>query len=136
LLKSQEIYSENVKLTWERPLSDGGSDITNYVIERGEVNQSGSVTSWTRSGISRSTAHWVEYLESNHKYQFRVMAENLQGRSVPSEPSEIIITKETEAERKRKNLDADGNRIRGKNGPIPSDYDKCCMNLSQSIFFF
>ena len=129
MLKSQEIYSENVKLTWERPLNDGGSDITNYVIERGEVNQSGSVTSWTRSGVSRATSHWVEYLESNHKYQFRVMAENLQGRSVPSEPSEIILTKESEAERKRKHLDADGNRKRGKDGPIPSDYDKCCMNI-------
>ena len=54
------------------------------------------------------------------------MAENLQGRSAPSEPSEIILTKESEAERRRKRIGEDGKRKRGQAGPIPSDYDKCC----------
>lgn len=48
---------------------------------------------WTRSGTVRSTTHWIENLEPNHKYQFRVIAENAQGRSKPSEPTQTVLTK-------------------------------------------
>lgn len=44
--------------------------------------------------FTRFTSTAVTGLSSGHEYEFRVYAENVYGRSKPSEPSSIIKTKE------------------------------------------
>ena len=87
-----EVSSESIRLVWEAPANDGGSEITAYFIERADVTAS-PIAVWQRSGLSHTTSYYVENLEEKHKYQFRVIAENAQGRSKPSEPSDVISTK-------------------------------------------
>ena len=65
------------------------------------------------------------------KYQYRVIARNLQGNSVPCEPTSVITTLASEnGPRKRRWIeDETGKRKRGKDGFAPSDYDRCFHDL-------
>jgi titin len=90
-VKVEEIRNETVELSWQSPENDGGSPITGYFIERCELIPNLTTQLWTRSGMSKSTIHLVENLQANHKYQFRVIAENAQGRSQPSEPTDCVL---------------------------------------------
>ena len=71
------ISDETLTIEWLAPLSDGGSPITGYVIERRE---STSVV-WTRvSTVSAKTTSYVfKFLDSSLSYYIRVAAENDEG---------------------------------------------------------
>lgn len=57
----------------------------------------------------RFTHCTVENLSPSHDYQFRVIAENLYGRSDPCEPSSLVQTVTEQEGRRKKGLgDADG----------------------------
>ncbi|RNA07318.1 Twitchin [Brachionus plicatilis] len=62
-----------------------------------------------------------------HKYQYRVIAQNMQGRSAPCEPTSVITTPAPENRLRGKKWyeDETGKRRRGRDGFAPSDYDKC-----------
>jgi hypothetical protein len=67
--------------------------ITNYVVERLDVHEEISISSnWTKCSTTRIHYYTDESLKSARKYQYRVIAENLQGRSVPCEPTSVITT--------------------------------------------
>ena len=119
--------------------------ITNYIVERldcsitvplagappasagtASADPAANVQTWTRCSMTKNTHFSDELVESNHKYQYRVVAQNLQGRSVPCEPTSVITTLETKSRTKRWTEDETGKRRRGKDGFAPSDYDKCC----------
>jgi predicted phage tail protein len=76
-------------LTWKPPVWDGGSNITNYLVEKREH----PMTSWIRVGNTRFTTMAVTGLAPGHQYEFRVYAENIYGRSEPSVTSGLIETK-------------------------------------------
>lgn len=81
------ITSESCVLTWAEPTDDGGSDITNYIVEKRESGQ----TSWqvVNSSVKRPTirvTHLTKYME----YTFRVCAENKFGVSKPVESQAIV----------------------------------------------
>lgn len=81
------ITSESCVLTWTEPTDDGGSDITNYIVEKRESGQ----TSWqvVNSSVKRPTikvTHLTKYME----YTFRVCAENKFGVSKPVESQAIV----------------------------------------------
>lgn len=81
------ITSESCVLTWAEPSDDGGSDITNYIVEKRESGQ----TSWqvVNSSVKRPTirvTHLTKYME----YTFRVCAENKFGVSKPIESQAIV----------------------------------------------
>jgi len=128
-LNVEGVYHDSVMLTWKPPLNDGGGFITHYIIERKEEN----MTSWIRCNTSRFAFTTAENLSPCHDYQFRVMAENLYGRSEPCEPTSIVKTVTEQEGRKKKGLaleDDEGRRRRGKyDGPKPSDYDKLHYDL-------
>lgn len=77
-MKFDEVLSEQIKLSWEAPLADGGSPITNYVVDKRETSRA----NWAQvsAKISGDTKEClVEKLIEGHEYQFRVRAENRYG---------------------------------------------------------
>lgn len=74
-----DVTPESVTLIWDTPEDDGGSEITNYIIERKEVEYV-----WVKiCSFNRSTTYTSCGLRENHKYEFRVRAENQYGVSEP-----------------------------------------------------
>lgn len=82
------VSSESCSLSWSEPADDGGTDITNYIVEKRE---SGSA-SWqvVNSSVKRTTikvTHLTKYME----YTFRVCAENKFGVSKSIESAAVVI---------------------------------------------
>lgn len=79
------MFAERIGLAWKPPTDDGGSKITNYVVEKREDNRK----SWVHvSNDPKECAYVVTRLTENHEYEFRVMAQNKFGVGPPlvSEP--------------------------------------------------
>lgn len=81
-MKITKVFADRVKLRWEPPLADGGSEITNYIIEKRETSRANwaLVTSNIHGHITDCS---VEKLIEGHEYQFRVSAENQYGVGDP-----------------------------------------------------
>ncbi|XP_059156398.1 twitchin-like isoform X4 [Physella acuta] len=118
----ENIRDDSVVLSWKPPLNDGGSFITEYVVERNEPPSD----KWVRVAATRFNFHNVAGLSPNKEYRFRVFADNFYGRSEPCEPTAPIKTEEPEAVRKKKQMEDEfGRKLRGKyDGPKINDYDK------------
>ncbi len=80
-----EIAAESAALTWAAPDSDGGSPITNYIVEMRRVGD----VKWKRATKDTvpETTHTVTGLQKETEYEFRVTAENKAGQGSPSAPS-------------------------------------------------
>ncbi len=126
-------------LSWKSPEDDGGSYITNYIIEKLEPDTG----KWVKAGTSRSPHATVENLLPNKPYQFRILAENIFGAGAPSEPTKTVQTSgkislkkpskikflvlDSDANRKRRGgKDDDLSRRRNKDLPKLDNYDRCC----------
>lgn len=81
------VLEDFVKLSWQAPEDNGGSYITNYVIERLDPDTG----KWLRTSTSRFTHCNLENLIPNKSYQFRVSAENIYGVGEPSDPSKTVF---------------------------------------------
>uniref|UniRef100_A0A1A9W7F0 Titin n=1 Tax=Glossina brevipalpis TaxID=37001 RepID=A0A1A9W7F0_9MUSC len=77
-----------IRLRFERPKLDGGSPITGYVVEHRRMGSPHWVRA-TPTPITRCEV-CISGLEPGWRYQFRVFAENIVGRSEPSELSDIL----------------------------------------------
>lgn len=76
-LQVSDVRSDSCYLTWKEPEDDGGSVITNYVVERKDV----ASAQWVSvSSTSKKRSHMAKYLMEGTQYLFRVAAENLFGR--------------------------------------------------------
>ncbi len=78
--------SEEVTLYWEAP-ANNGAGITNYEIQYG-TSASGLFDQTLNAGANQSVV--VDNLNNSVEYQFRVMATNVDGSSVPSAPITAI----------------------------------------------
>uniref|UniRef100_A0A3P8P0Y4 Myosin, light chain kinase a n=1 Tax=Astatotilapia calliptera TaxID=8154 RepID=A0A3P8P0Y4_ASTCA len=85
-----EIARDSITLVWEPPVSDGGSNIINYIVEKCPTTSD----RWIRAGQTTDCSITIINIFGKAKYQFRVIAENQFGLSPPSEPTEPITTKE------------------------------------------
>lgn len=77
-----DVSKKNVSLTWEPPLSDGGTPIIGYLVEQKQT----SSTRWvqlTKSPIPELTYDVTDVIE-NQEYEFRVSAKNAEGVGPPS----------------------------------------------------
>lgn len=84
-IKIGEIFAERIGLSWNPPTDDGGSKITNYVVEKREENRK----TWVHvSSDPKECQYTVQRLTEGHEYEFRVMAQNKYGIGPPlySEP--------------------------------------------------
>lgn len=72
-----------MNLKWKPPIDDGGSCITKYIIEVNELNKRNN---WKELALVEHNVldYNVANLESCCRYTFRVSAENLIGRGLPS----------------------------------------------------
>lgn len=86
-IEISSITSESCVLEWQPPEDDGGTDITNYIVEKRE---SGS-TAWQliNSSVKRTSLH-VSHLTKYMQYTFRVSAENRFGVSKHTESETIV----------------------------------------------
>ena len=86
-IEVSSITSESCTIDWGAPEDDGGTDITNYIVEKRE---SGS-TAWQliNSSVKRTSLH-VSHLTKYMQYTFRVCAENQFGVSKSTESETIV----------------------------------------------
>lgn len=86
-IEISSITSESCILDWQPPEDDGGTDITNYIVEKRE---SGS-TAWQliNSSVKRTSLH-VSHLTKYMQYTFRISAENRFGVSKHTESETIV----------------------------------------------
>lgn len=87
-VKISGISSESCTLSWSEPADDGGTEITNYIVEKRESGHA----SWqvVNSSVQRTTikvTHLTKYME----YTFRVCAENKFGVSKSIESAAVVI---------------------------------------------
>lgn len=83
--------ANQVDLEWKEPVSDGGSPITGYIIEKKDKYS----TMWEKALETNSTkpAALVHGLVEGNEYQFRVIAVNKAGQSEPGESSKTFTAK-------------------------------------------
>jgi uncharacterized repeat protein (TIGR02543 family) len=79
-----------INIAWTVPSSDGGSAITDYIVEY-SVDGSGTWAT-VADGASTATSATVTGLIDGNAYEFRVTAKNIIGNSLPSFSSPTIET--------------------------------------------
>lgn len=86
--EASAVTGDSVVLTWERPETDGGSEIDGYIVEKRDKEG----VRWTKCNKRRlnDLRFRCTGLSEGHYYQFRVLAENAAGVGTPSEPGDYI----------------------------------------------
>lgn len=82
-----EITNESCLLAWNPPRDDGGSKVTNYIVERRATD---SEIWYKLSSTVKQTNYKATKLVTFKEYIFRVYAENQFGIGPPSEHTPII----------------------------------------------
>lgn len=90
-LSITDITATNATLSWEPPANDGGTPVTGYHVERC-VKDTERWVRQTRAPVTE-TAYMDEKLMEGSIYQYRAVAINKRGESVPSEPTEPFTAK-------------------------------------------
>ena len=133
-VEAASVTSDTLNLTWKPPVWDGGSSITNYIVEKREHPMS----SWIRVGPTRFCTCNVTALSPGHQYEFRVYAENVYGRSDASDVTPLVQTKggAKENAKKRRPYEVDeatGKRLRCSNKSDAdakiADYDQFVVDI-------
>lgn len=82
-----EITNESCCLAWNAPRDDGGSPVTNYIVEMRPTDKE----EWQKlSATIKQTAFKACKLVSMKEYVFRVSAENQYGIGTPAEHVPIV----------------------------------------------
>ena len=89
-LSATEVTAEGCKLEWKPPADNGGSDITNYIVEKKEAGDD----YWTKvTGFCTQPHLQVGKLDKGKEYVFRVRAENGHGETSAPLESGLILAK-------------------------------------------
>uniref|UniRef100_A0A1I7XS04 non-specific serine/threonine protein kinase n=1 Tax=Heterorhabditis bacteriophora TaxID=37862 RepID=A0A1I7XS04_HETBA len=89
-LHFSNIAQHQACLSWRPPVDDGGSKITNYIIEKRDLTKE----EWTVVASSvRDLSFTVQGLFENHEYEFRVSAVNENGQGVPLVGENSVVTR-------------------------------------------
>ena len=100
----------SINLAWDAPIENGGSAITNYILEKKDISQTENDSAkWTLvTSSTLNTEFTATGLIESHAYRFRVSARNLIGCSesveveepilasppfkVPDQPTNVVVT--------------------------------------------
>lgn len=87
----ENLTNDSCKLTWYSPEDNGGSAITNYIIEKRESDRMG----WTSVSytVTRNNAV-VQGLLDGKGYFFRIAAENIIGMGPFIETDKMVLIKD------------------------------------------
>uniref|UniRef100_A0A3Q1F475 Titin n=1 Tax=Acanthochromis polyacanthus TaxID=80966 RepID=A0A3Q1F475_9TELE len=88
-----DVTADSASLAWTKPIHDGGSLITGYVIEA----QKKDTDQWVHVTTIKALDYTVTDLIEGAEYTFRIMAVNASGRSDPRESRPAIIKEQTSA---------------------------------------
>ncbi|XP_035858478.1 immunoglobulin-like and fibronectin type III domain-containing protein 1 isoform X3 [Sander lucioperca] len=88
-VETVETTSSIIEIKWNPPKDDGGSAVTNYIIERQQVGQS----LWTKLGdvSADKTSFRDRNVTHGKKYNYRIYAENPEGLSDTLETADSIM---------------------------------------------
>ncbi len=86
-LKVDGITKDSVSLSWRKPLDDGGSKITGFVVEK--KSPDGQWEEILEVGPKETSILFKEVKEGE-ECQFRIRAKNSVGLSNPSKPTDMI----------------------------------------------
>ncbi|XP_067934437.1 twitchin-like [Watersipora subatra] len=111
----------HVTLSWLSPLNNGGSTVTEYLVEKKDLTGD----KWIRVATTRLKSLNIQSLEIGHAYQLRVTAANLYGYGSPSAPVDVALDEEVIKARKISREEA---QVRGKKVKV-DDYDKFYKDL-------
>ncbi|CAJ0936046.1 unnamed protein product, partial [Mesorhabditis belari] len=90
-LEVSDVTKDSCTLAWNPPKDDGGSEITNYVVEKRDI-KSGT---WAPvSNFVAGTTCTVPKLQDGHEYEFRVVAQNAFGSSDPLTTDRPVLAKD------------------------------------------
>lgn len=78
--KAQKTTKNSITLSWKKPINDGGSYITAYILEQGEGEEK-----WKQIVKGKNTSHTIGELTEGKEYSFRVKALNDSGEGPPTE---------------------------------------------------
>lgn len=81
-----DIDSDACSLSWNKPLEDGGSNITNYVVEKCDVSRGDWVTAVS---VSKTSCRLGKLIPGK-EYMFRIRAENRFGVSDPVQSDRMV----------------------------------------------
>lgn len=87
------VTGSSITLCWNRPRSDGGNEIKQYILERREKKS----LRWVKVSSKRAITelrHRVTNLTEGNEYEFRVMAENGAGVGPASSTSRLFKCRE------------------------------------------
>lgn len=92
-LTVSDLTSNSCKLSWKEPESDGGKPLKQYIIERRDSKR----YSWKEVETVRPkyTSIDVTRLQEGVEYEFRVFAENEEGRSPALETKDKTICRKS-----------------------------------------
>ncbi|KAJ3602957.1 hypothetical protein NHX12_030701 [Muraenolepis orangiensis] len=84
-----ESTSSLIEIAWKPPLDDGGSGVTNYIIERQQAGQS----LWTKLGdvSADKTSYRDRNVTHGKRYNYRIFAENPEGLSDGLDTTDSIM---------------------------------------------
>lgn len=90
-IEFKDVKADSVTLTWKPPLSDGGSPIKNYIVEKRDARK----TSWTKVATldGQTLTCTAPKLLEGTPYIFRVIAVNSEGESQPLEADKEVLPK-------------------------------------------
>lgn len=78
--KAQKTTKNSITMGWKKPISDGGSHVSAYMLEQSEGEDK-----WKQIMKGKNMLHTVGELSEGKEYVFRVKAINESGEGPPTE---------------------------------------------------
>lgn len=82
---------DHIKIKWSAPISNGGSPIIGYDVERRDR----ATGRWVKLNKepTRHSEYYDDRVQEGHQYEYRVSAVNAAGAGKPSDTSNVFIAK-------------------------------------------
>ncbi|KAA3682313.1 uncharacterized protein DEA37_0008978 [Paragonimus westermani] len=117
-LKVEGVSDGSALLSWSMPSNTGY--VSQYIIERRELPGD----AWIRAGTNRFSTYNCEGLRNGKEYEFRVIAENLHGRSDPCQPTSAQLIQPDSRQRGDRRDRGQDHNIWDHKVPLPTQVHK------------